>query len=441
MLIAALTFGLGRWMVEERWIIMFYPNLKDYAPQWAQIYEEKGLDNAQEYSIKMAQKHRIFASILSSDELLFSTLTMPQREHRNMRKNRGMHHPENDGRGNAGYVNMMTARNNFHYINYEYTSDNGNDYLFRFVLPIDGVRTWQNRALFGPLALFITIIALSLVSWFLSRSIIKPIRRLREAVKDLGETSYQTEQLASISTRHDEIGMLARDFNRMGERLQTQLTNQRQLLRDVSHELRSPLARLRIALGLAERQSETEKISPQIWAQLQRECDHLDQLIGEILSLARFDSTEEQSEMINLNALIQETISEHPNLNYRLNAPEEIFVQGWSRWLEKTFSNLLRNAERFNPPDAPLEISLSRDGETAHIRLRDHGAGCDPAILSKLGEPFFRAPGQSIAGYGLGLAIARRAIEQHGGIIRFENAEPHGFVVDITLPTIPPQSH
>lgn len=295
MLIAALTFGLGQWMVEERLLLSFYPNLKNYAPQWTQLYEEQGLEAAQSFSKKMAEEQSIFAAVITADGVLSSTLTPQQNQHR-LEKGRGPRHSEAKhkrpgpgpaARHGADPANANNSLREMHRINHEYTSSSsGNTYLFRFVLPVEeGLRSWH-RMLLGPLALLATIIALSLVSWFLSRSITKPINRLREAVKDLGETSYQAEQLASISNRRDEIGILAHDFNRMGERLQNQLTSQRQLLRDVSHELRSPLARLRIALGLAERQAETEKIAPLTWAQLQRECDRLDQLIGEILSLA-----------------------------------------------------------------------------------------------------------------------------------------------------------
>ncbi len=429
--IAASTFGLGRWMIEDRFIVSLYPYLSEYAPGWTRLYEEQGIDAAQQYARKMAQEHRIYATVLSSDGDVLSAVMhqnhMPPMQGRGM--GMGMRRGERLGMRQANYGNVDVRR-----ATYEYTSAGGEQYLFRFMLPADGFRAWQSRTVLIPLTLLFTVLALSLVSWLLSRSITKPISRLRTAVKDLEETSFQSGQIAYLGERCDEIGMLARDFQRMGERLQTQLTTQRRLLRDVSHELRSPLARLRIALGLAEKQSGHETIAPQTWGQLQRECDRLDQLIGEILALARFDSSEEMPETIHLNALLQDIIDEHRNLRIQFEASEDIDIEGWPHWLDKTFSNLLRNAERFNPPDRPVDISLWREQQTARIRFRDHGSGCPPEVLKKLGEPFFRAPGQTTHGYGLGLAIARRAIERHGGAIRFNNAAPHGFVVDIELP-------
>ncbi len=436
-IIATLTFGLGRWMIEDRLTILLYPHLSDYAPGWVQRYEDQGIEAAQQYAREMAQQYRIYATVLSTDGYVLSTMMQQgganaPGQRRGLGMGGGMHHGGGGGHGMGRQFNRDNPA--LHRATHEYTSANGEQYIFRFMLPADGFRTWQNRMLLGPLALTVTLLALFLVSWFLSRSITKPIQRLRTAVKDLEATSFHSEQIAHLSERRDEIGMLAHDFQRMGERLQTQLTTQRQLLRDVSHELRSPLARLRIALGLAEKQAEQGAIASQAWTQLQRECDRLDQLIGEILALARFDSSEEKPEAVPLKALLQDVIDDYPDLPAQLDAPEEITIEGWPHWLDKTFSNILRNAERFNPPDQSVEISLHRDQQTVHIRFRDYGPGCSQETLTRLGEPFFRAPGQTVHGYGLGLAIARRAIERHGGTVQFSTADPHGFVVDITLP-------
>src|SRR5690606_9356511 len=123
-------------------------------------------------------------------------------------------------------------------------------------------------------------IVIGLLSLLLTFSITRPLARLRGAVHDLGQASYQQNSLAQLSTRGDEFGVLARDFNRMGSRLQDLIGSQRQLLRDVSHELRSPLARLRIALALAERGDAQER--QKLWPRLVLECDRLEALISEI---------------------------------------------------------------------------------------------------------------------------------------------------------------
>ncbi|MDR2173231.1 MAG: HAMP domain-containing histidine kinase [Burkholderiales bacterium] len=441
-LIGGLTFVLGRWMTEERWLMSFYPSLSSYAPQWTALYEKEGLDAAQQFSLQQANDHKIQANVLFVEGNLLTPL-MSRRDIREMRQAAGQTSGQglrqgarqrNRGTG-LGRPNLESFR-----INYDYASESGNHYVFRFSLPIREVRA-QSRMLFWPLITIVALFAVTLASWLLSLSITRPIHRLRDAVEKLGKTDYQSAQLTHISRRHDELGMLARDFNQMGEHLQMQIASQRQLLRDVSHELRSPLARLRIALRLAERQAEAREASPETWEKLQRECDHLDRLIDEILTLSRFDSHTEAAQPINLSALLHETLIEFPDLLVKLEAPAELWVRGWPTWLEKALSNLLRNAARFNPPDTALDITLSSDGTTHTLRLRDHGTGCDPALLSRLGEPFLRAPDQKAAGYGLGLAIAKRAVERHGGTITFSLPPDGGFQVEIGVPAAAPTNN
>jgi len=434
-LIGGLTFVLGRWMVEERWLMSFYPHLSSYAPQWTALYENEGVAAAQQFSLQQARDNSILADVLSVDG---DQLT-PLMSRRDARPDAGMGQGAGQGMGQGqgrGRRHDHADQEYYRFVR-EYTSENGNQYLFRFRLSAQKMRA-QSHLLFWPLNLIVALFAVTVASWLLSLSITRPIHRLRNAVDKLGKTDYQSAQLKHISRRHDELGMLARDFNQMGENLQTQIASQRQLLRDVSHELRSPLTRLRIALGLAERQTEAQATSPATWEKLQRECDHLDRLIDEILTLSRFDSHAETAQPIHLSALLHETLAEYPDLPVKLDAPAELWVNGWPTWLEKALSNLLRNAARFNPPDAALDITLSSDGATHTLRVRDHGPGCDPALLPKLGEPFLRAPGQQAAGYGLGLAIAKRAIERHGGGIVFSLPPDGGFQVEITLPAAPP---
>lgn len=431
-LIGGLTFVLGRWMAEERWLMSFYPNLSSYAPQWTTLYEKEGLAAAQQFSVQQARNNNIQASVLSVDGELLTPLM--SRRDINPGMGQGMRQGTGQGAGRGRGMGRGHFSQDFHRIIYEYTSESGNPYIFRFLLPAQQVRSWQARTLFWPLITVIALFAITLASWLLSLTITRPIHRLRDAVEKLGRTDYQSAQLLHISRRHDELGMLAREFNQMGEHLQTQIASQRQLLRDVSHELRSPLARLRIALGLAERQVETREISPETWEKLQRECDRLDRLIDEILTLSRFDSHAEAAQPVNLSVLLRETLAEFPDLPVKLDTPTELWVQGWPAWLEKALSNLLRNAARFNPPDTALDIALSTDGTTHTLCLRDHGPGCAPALLPRLGEPFLRAPGQQTAGYGLGLAIVKRAIERHGGTIAFDSPPDGGFQVEITLP-------
>jgi signal transduction histidine kinase len=270
-------------------------------------------------------------------------------------------------------------------------------------------------------------------------SITRPLSRLRGAVHDLGQTTYQQNSLAKLANRRDEFGVLATDFNRMGARLQSLIGSQRQLLRDVSHELRSPLARLRIALALAERANPEER--EKLWPRLTRECDRLEALISEILVLARVDADNASAEEVDLNALLatlqKDAQLSSPEQTVRLQAEPQLNLKGWPTMIERAVDNLLRNAQRFNPSDQPIELHATRQGERIVISVRDHGPGVQTEHLSQLGEPFYRAPGQTAAGHGLGLAIAKRAAERHGGTLTLANHPQGGFVASLELPLVP----
>ena len=229
--------------------------------------------------------------------------------------------------------------------------------------------------------------------------------------------------------------MLAEDFNQMGQRLQGLIASQRQLLRDVSHELRSPLARLKIALALAERADEAQRRA--LWPRLDQECNRLEALISEILTLARLDAEPGGKQAVDLPALLHKLADDA-----RLQWPEQhlelhlqaLQVQGWPDMLERAIDNLLRNALRFNPPQQPVEIHLLRQGNCCRLDIRDHGPGVAAEHLARLGEPFFRAPGQSSTGHGLGLAIARRAAERLGGSLVLSNHAQGGLLASLLLP-------
>jgi two-component system, OmpR family, sensor kinase len=279
-------------------------------------------------------------------------------------------------------------------------------------------------------------VVLTLFSLLVTLSITRPLSRLRGAVHDLGQTSYQQNSLAQLAARRDEFGVLATDFNKMGARLQSLIGSQRQLLRDVSHELRSPLARLRIALALAERAEPEQRQA--LWPRLTRECDRLEDLISEILALARVDAEQALVEPIDVNALLgsvrKDAQLSAPEQEIRLEAAPGLTLQGWPTLVERAVDNLVRNALRFNPSGKPIEISARLEQQRVLITVRDHGPGVAPEYLAQLGEPFFRAPGQDSAGHGLGLAIARRAAERHGGSLILSNHAQGGFVARLELP-------
>lgn len=420
-LVAGLSLLLGQALNQDRWIIAHHPSVRDVAAEWTARYEHRGAAAAQDYLEHHKHHRHVDVQVLddSGDPLVRGTFP-PRAAAFEAREHNRQHLP-------------------WRRLTEEYRSpDSERTYLFIYRIPYPELAAWHRDSLLWPLsALLIAGVVLTALSILLTLSITRPLDRLRGAVHDLGQTAYQQHSLARLAKRRDELGTLARDFNRMGARLQDLIGSQRQLLRDVSHELRSPLARLRIALALAERADDAERA--RLWPRLSLECDRLEALIGEILVLARVDADSSQAQNVALDGLLNKLCDDArllaPQQEIRLQADAGLQLRGWPELLERALDNLLRNALRFNPPGQPLEVSARRSGELLLLEVRDHGPGVAEEHLARLGEPFFRAPGQASAGHGLGLAIARRAAQRHGGRLVLANHPQGGFVARLELPS------
>lgn len=424
-LVAGLSLLLSRTLDRDAWVLSQHPVIKNLAADWTRHYETRGPDAAQRYLKKLRQQQRIDVQVFGENGEPLIEGTFPRRaaalEERHSKRER--HLPWR--RLTSEYISPIS----------------GETFLFLYRIPRTEVAAWHRESLFGPLsALSIALVVLTLFSVLLTLSITRPLNRLRGAVHDLGQTAYQQNSLAQLAGRHDEFGVLARDFNRMGERLQGLIGSQRQLLRDVSHELRSPLARLRIAIALSERATPSER--EKLWPRLTQECDRLEALISEILALARLDAEPGATHPIDLSALLSKLREDArlaaPEQEVRIEVPGTLRLQSWPDLLERALDNLLRNALRFNPSDQPIEITAERREQRVLVSVRDHGPGVSPEHLAQLGEPFYRAPGQTAAGYGLGLAIARRTAERHGGTLHLSNHSDGGFVATLEIPDTQP---
>ncbi len=419
-LVAGLSMLLGRLLNQDTWILSRHPALADLAPTWTRHYENQGRQAAQALLEEHKQRFRVSVQVLDEDGQPLVEGTVPPRAKAFEAQQKG------------------ARRLPWRRLTSDYRSPRtGQTYLFIYRIPRPLLDDWQRDSLLWPLSLLgIALLVLTLLSVLLTWSITRPLDRLRSAVHDLGQTAYQQGSLARLAQRRDELGILARDFNRMGARLQGLIGSQRQLLRDVSHELRSPLARLRIALALAERADEQERAA--LWPRLARECDRLDALIDEILTLARVDADPGAAQPIDLAALMRKLQEDArlgaPNQTVIVRVQAGLELHGWPQLLERALDNLLRNALRFNPSGRPIELSASaQDGELC-ISVQDCGPGVAEEHLAQLGEPFCRVPGQGSGGHGLGLAIARRAAERHGGRLRLENRAGGGFSASLWLP-------
>jgi len=424
-LVAGLSMLLGRVLNNDSWIIARHPGMEDIAMRWVQRYEALGALAAQPLLDENLERYQVFVQVMDNTGRHLSSRS-PFR-----------HSPPPPPP--PGHDKRPPWRQ----LSQEYTSpDSGQIYFFIYRIPREELRAWHRTTILWPLsALTIALVVLTLFSLLLTLSITRPLNRLRTAVHDLGQTSYQQSSLERLAGRRDELGILARDFNRMGARLQRLIDSQRQLLRDVSHELRSPLARLRIALALAERADAEERA--RLWPRLIQECDRLEALIGEILALARLDADPGASRPVDLPHLVERLRNDcalaAPGREIRSELETGIALSGWPDMLERALDNLLRNALRFGPEDRPVEIRAEcRDGHLL-LSVRDHGPGVAPEHLAHLGEPFYRAPGQTAPGHGLGLAIARRAAERHNGRLILANHPQGGFLATLELPLDAPR--
>ena len=281
------------------------------------------------------------------------------------------------------------------------------------------------------------------VCYLLTRYLTGPIMRLRVAARQLAGGDL-TARARDTSPRRDEIGDLVGDFNFMAERVEALVTSQRQLISDISHELRSPLARVNATLGLARQRLGEDALFDRI----ERDTERLNDMIGRLLTLARLDMTGVSPEMrpIDLTALVSDVVADaaweasdchcHVNLMSRVDCT----IEANPDLLRSAIENVIRNAIRYTAPGTVVEVHLEcphgDTGEAAVIRVLDRGPGVPGAELSSIFAPFYRvadARDRESGGVGLGLAIAERVAHAHQGSIRAANRTGGGLEVALSL--------
>ncbi|MBV5287954.1 MAG: HAMP domain-containing histidine kinase [Methyloversatilis discipulorum] len=277
----------------------------------------------------------------------------------------------------------------------------------------------------------------ALLAGYLSR----PVRHLHRAFDAMAQGDLEVRIAPLIGRRRDEIADLGRGFDRMATRIEQLVDAQRRLLHDVSHELRSPLARMSAAIGLARQ--DPSRIEAML-ERVERETARLDTLVGELLGLARLehDAARTLPQPVALDALLHDVAGD-ARFEAAARDVEVVLstdgagpvVKGQVELLRRTFDNVLRNAVKYAPAGSVVHIALGRANGSARVSISDRGCGVADGELERIFDPFFRGE-RSDGGHGagLGLSIARRAVEAHGGDIRASNAEGGGLRVDIRLP-------
>ena len=314
--------------------------------------------------------------------------------------------------------------------------------------PLKAVMQWRPPrpiiAILGSspmLRLGLAILVSGLLCYLLSKLVTRRLRQLRLASRQLSGGALDT-RINVPASGGDETDELARDFNQMAAQLQHRIEAQKQLLSDVSHELRSPLARLRIALALAQEQPEHSR---EHLDRVEAETERLDALIDQLLASRVENVTLDQH--IDLMALLQdiardaqfEAAPEAKRIEFSTTLEQAIVVSGQDL-MHKCLENVVRNAIRHTPRDTAVLIALSEEADTYQITIEDAGGGVPEQDLERIFEAFYRvdnARSRDSGGHGLGLAIAHRAIDQHGGSINATNT-PKGLKITIELPVFKP---
>jgi two-component system, OmpR family, sensor histidine kinase CpxA len=289
--------------------------------------------------------------------------------------------------------------------------------------------------------LFLFSIVGGIFCYLVSRHLTRPLFKLSQAAAGIAEGRLETRVDPSLLKRRDEVADLARNFDRMAERIEASITGQRRLLGDVSHELRSPLSRLIVALSLVKQGPAEE--SAENLARIGLEARRLDTLIGQLLTLTRIDSGVDRGSPapFDLTNLVQEVTNDGDfeararNRGVVIRQSDAATVNGFEELLRSAVENVVRNAIRHTSEGTTVEISLQLNNSRALLRVRDYGPGVPESMLPEIFLPFRRVANGNSDGAGLGLAIAERAVNVHRGTIRAMNGPNGGLIVEIDLPS------
>lgn len=329
-----------------------------------------------------------------------------------------------------------------HTLTFRTTTPTGNNYLV--------VSTFAHpplfKYLFAPQRVLLSVLISGIICYLLARYFTKPLTNLRRSTQKLTQGEFDTTNLQKLRNRNDEFGALAIDFDYMSKRLSKLLDTQRQLLRDISHELNSPIARIRVAIELARnRFKDTDSVELD---RVEKEIERLEFLIRELLTFVKIESTESSPAMTRVDVaqvlgyIVDDAQFERNQLpnNQKItfDCPQNTIVKADARLLHRAIDNIVRNACYYSPENSIIIIRCRKKAGRVIITIEDQGPGVPKEMLRTIFQPFVRvcsARESETGGSGIGLAIAKRVIEIHDGTIVAENkADNSGLVVTITLP-------
>lgn len=416
------------------WRVMAGDALAIYAQSAADTYEREGPVGLRRYLDRMEETTHLPAALFSVDNQELSGRLTVDGAAKLAQKARSSEQAE----FSPGLVKTLAAR--------RVTSRGGAEYVLVTEVSRGGFGPFNVPARTRVLRLFLVFLTAGLVCYGLARYVVRPVTKLRNATRRLAGGDLKARVSGELGTRRDEFGELGRDFDQMADRIEALVKSHQGLMRDVSHELRSPLARMQVALELARAQS-----GPAAAASLDRialESERLNVLIERLLTLVRNESGAVNSiRAVNLTALVQGVCADaefevKPDGAFlKCSAQPDCIMSGDSDLLRSAIENVVRNAMRYSPAGYGVDVELGHIKEAKglqyRILVRDHGPGVPEDRLTDIFAPFVRVDadrGRSTGGVGLGLSITERAVKLHRGTITAHNASDGGLVVEIILP-------
>jgi two-component system sensor histidine kinase CpxA len=398
-----------------------------YAQVATEIYERDGRQALADYSDRVERDGQIRIFLFDAQLHELAGRKVPEESPNLVRRVLHTQAPEVDPHGPPGLMAQPV------------TSPSGAQYVLVAEVPM----MMHSPPLWEHLLHLLAIIAVSsLFCYWLARYLTAPVTKLRAATQELARGNLSARVAPSMGNRRDELASLAADFDQMAATIETLVTGQRRLLGDISHELRSPLARLNVALELARQRAGADATTA--LQRIEREAETLNEMIGQLLALTRLESHTEAVEQtrFDLVQLVQEIVADadyearNRKRSVQLESPEICNILGEEQLLRRAIENVVRNAVQYTAEETAVEVRLDC-ADQAIITVRDHGPGVSDEALNKLFRPFYRvdeARDRNSGGTGLGLAIAERAVRLHGGTVKAANVATGGLAVRIALP-------
>ena len=415
---------------EDRWQVTLHSIMPMEAEKAARMYEAEGPDKLRDYLDDLQSRKTVRFYFFDEEGEALLDRPAPEMVQSIARKKDAMERISAQGLSAVSVRQGIAVR--------QVTAPSGRKYSLAFqtspstLVPLSDAIGRHPYLRLGV----ITLIAIGLCL-VLTVHITRPLGKLRQAASDIADGRLKTRVKPAIGRRHDEIALLGDDFDRMAEQIERLVTAQRNLLGDVSHDLRSPLARLIVALSLLKQGQGEEAVEYQ--SRIGIEAERLDKLIGQLLTLTRIDSGVDLRETFDLANLVQEVVADGDfearaqGRSVRFIANDGCAIEGVAELIRSAVENVIRNAVRHTAAGTAVEVTLERQNKEILLRVRDHGPGVPDAMLQDIFQPFHRVNNHS-GGAGLGLAIVDRVVRMHNGTIQAFNAREGGLVIDIKIP-------